>query len=68
MVIVAEHITVNPEQRESYLAGSMSIRKSSPGRWLPRLRDHGRPARPRTAIASTGLRSPDTARSDKLSG
>ena len=25
MVIVAGHITVDPEQRESYLAGSMSI-------------------------------------------
>ena len=25
MVIVAGHITVDPEQRESYLAGSMSV-------------------------------------------
>jgi quinol monooxygenase YgiN len=25
MVIVAGHVTVDPEQRESYLAGSMSI-------------------------------------------
>ena len=25
MVIVARHITVDPEQRESYLAGSMSV-------------------------------------------
>ncbi len=25
MVIVAGHVTVDPEQRESYLAGSMSV-------------------------------------------
>jgi hypothetical protein len=34
MVIVAGHITVDPEQRESYLAGSMSVvetlRRSAP--------------------------------------
>jgi len=34
MVIVAGHITVDPEQRESYLAGCMSVVESSPGRWL----------------------------------
>jgi hypothetical protein len=36
MVIVAGHITVEPEQRGSYLAGSVSVvEKGSLGRWLP---------------------------------
>jgi quinol monooxygenase YgiN len=38
-VIVAGHITVEPQQRESYLAGCAHRRKGSLGSWLPRRRD-----------------------------
>jgi hypothetical protein len=37
MVIVAGHLTVDPEQRESSLAACMRCRKGLPSRWLPRL-------------------------------
>ncbi len=48
MVIVAGHITVEPQQRESYLAGRVRIRRTgSPGSWLPRRRDLRGPGRPR---------------------
>jgi quinol monooxygenase YgiN len=48
MVIVAGHITVEPQQRESYLAGCVRIvEQARPGSWLPRRRDLRGPGRPR---------------------
>jgi len=48
MVIVAGHITVEPQQRKSYPRGLCVHRRTgSPGGWLPRRRDLRGPGRPR---------------------